>query len=64
MPEARFQLAGGDRNVGTVYLPEALPAPLPALVVCFGRQLTPFTAALAARGPEAGLAVVTFDVYG
>ncbi|GEM_PF-662994 len=64
MPEARFQLAGGDRNVGTAYLPEDRPAPLPALIVCFGRKLTPFTAELSARGPDAGLAVVTFDVYG
>ena len=36
MHESRFQLAGGDRNVGTVYLPEEQRAPVPVLVVCFG----------------------------
>ncbi len=68
MRQARFQLASGDRNVGTVYLPEGRQGRGPALVVCFGsasdQKPNPFTAELCARGPEAGLAVVTFDVYG
>lgn len=68
MRQSRFQLAGGDRNVGTVYLPEVQLAPVPVLVVCFGgtsdRQPNPFTAELCTRASEAGLAVVTFDVYG
>jgi dipeptidyl aminopeptidase/acylaminoacyl peptidase len=65
---SRFQLAGGDRNVGTVYLPEERPAPMPVLIVCFGgtsvRQLYPFTVELCARLTAAGAAVVTFDFYG
>lgn len=67
MHESRFQLAGGDRNMGTVYLPDERPAPVPVLVVCFGgisdRQLYPFTAELCARLTVAGAAVVTFDFY-
>jgi len=68
MQESRFQLVGGDRNVGTVYLPEERPAPVPVLAVCFGgisdRQLYPFTVDLCARLTAAGAAVVTFDFYG
>ena len=68
MRESRFQLADGDRNVGTVYLPEERSAPVPVLAVCFGgtsdRQLYPFTVELRARLTTAGAAVVTFDFYG
>src|ERR687886_1300173 len=67
MPASRFQLAGGDRNVGTVYLPEERPPTVPVLIVCLGgvthRQPFPFTAELCARAMNAGLAVVTFDFY-
>ncbi|MBV9282811.1 MAG: alpha/beta hydrolase [Chloroflexi bacterium] len=68
MHTSRFQLPGGDRNVGTVYLPEEVAAPMPVLVVCFGgssdRQPYPFTAGLCARLTAAGAGVVTFDVFG
>ena len=54
--------------MGTVYLPEERPAPMPVLIVCFGgtsdRQLYPFTVELCARLTAAGAAVVTFDFYG
>ena len=67
MHESRFQLPGGDRNVGTVYLPEERPTTVPVLIVCLGgathRQPFPFTAELCARAMDAGLAVVTFDFY-
>ena len=67
MRESRFQLADGDRNVGTFYLPETREAPLPVLIICHGwpgdRQLYPFTEALTSRATGAGLAIVTFDFY-
>jgi dienelactone hydrolase len=67
MNASRFQLPGGDRNVGTVYLPEVGPTTVAVLIVCLGgathRQLFPFTAELCARAVDAGLAVVTFDFY-
>ncbi len=67
MRESRFQLANGDRNVGTFYLPDERRAPLPALIVCHGwpgdRRLSPFTEELVARATEVGAAVVTFDFY-
>jgi dipeptidyl aminopeptidase/acylaminoacyl peptidase len=68
MHSTGFQLAGGDRNVGTVYLPQERVAPVPVLVVCFGgisdRQLYSFTIELCTHLIAAGAAVVTFDFYG
>jgi dipeptidyl aminopeptidase/acylaminoacyl peptidase len=62
-----YQLADGDRNVGTVYLPEKQAAAVPVLVVCGGgisdRQPGPFTVELCTRLTEAGAGVVTFDFY-
>jgi hypothetical protein len=48
MPESRFQLAGGDRNVGTVYRPEERPASVPVLIVCLGGD-SPATVSLHGR---------------
>ncbi len=33
MRESRFQLATGDRNVGTLYLPDERREPLPVLIL-------------------------------
>jgi len=64
---SRFQLQDGDKNVGTAYLPDERPAPVPVLVVCYGgtsdQHLYPFTVELRDRATAAGMAVVTFDFY-
>ena len=68
MHTLRFQLDQGDRNVGTIHLPDDLSKPLPVLVVCIpgpgNAEPTAFTQSLRRRGTAAGMAVVTFDLHG
>src|SRR5919199_5100146 len=67
MREEIFQIDFGDRNVGSLFLPEGASTTLPVLVICHGwpsdRHLYEFPAELVARGTDAGMAVVTFDFY-
>jgi predicted alpha/beta-hydrolase family hydrolase len=68
MEASRFQLTDGDRNVGTVYLPERRATTVSVLVVCLGGasdlQPSPLTVELCTRLTAAGVGVVTFDFYG
>jgi uncharacterized protein len=68
MHSTSFQLADGDRNVGTMYLPASPPVCGSVLIVCHGwqgdRTLTPFTTELVERLTAHGMAVVTFDFFG
>jgi dienelactone hydrolase len=67
MHEETFRLDFGDRNVGSLFLPDEASTSLPVLIICHGwpsdRHLYEFPAELVARGTAAGMAVVTFDFY-
>lgn len=68
MKSSDFRLPDGDRNAGTVYLPDATEGPMPAVIVCHGwggnRTLEPFSLDLCSRLTERGMALVTFDFFG
>ncbi len=68
MKQTDFQLSGGDRNAGTVYLPEGSPGQMPVVIVCHGwggnRALDLFRQDLCSRLTDHGMAVVTFDFFG
>ena len=68
MRSREFRLEGGDRNVGTAYLPVDTQKPSPVLIACHGwkfhRALTPFTTALVERLTARGMFVVTLDFFG
>lgn len=63
-----FRLETGDRNVGTVYLPDGVEGPIPVLVYCHGwggsQQLPPVIAALQPQLEARGVAVLAFDFFG
>ena len=63
-----FRLSTGDKNVGTVYLPQEGVANIPVIIYCHGwggrRQLWTPTQALSDRAMKEGIALVTFDFYG
>lgn len=62
-----FRIDKGDKNTGTVYLPNESAKKLPVIIYCHGlgsdRQLNPSTKALFDK-VLSGAAIVTFDFYG
>ena len=63
-----FKLDTGDKNVGTVYLPDEAAADIPVIIYCHGwggnRELYPTMQCLCERALRENMAVVTFDFYG
>jgi len=63
-----FQVANGDQNIGTVYLPHEHAANIPVIIFCHGwggsRQLGPPEEAIRDRAMRSGYAFVAFDFYG
>jgi len=63
-----FQLSSGDKNKGTVYLPNKESENIPIVVYCHGwggnRQLWQITEKLCEKLIAANIAFVTFDFYG
>ena len=63
-----FRLLTGDKNIGTVYLPQEDAVNIPVIIYCHGwggrRQLWTPTQALCDRAMSEGIALVTFDFYG
>lgn len=68
MKSRDFRLAAGDRNAGTVYLPDPHGDRMPVMIYCHGwggdRTLSAFPQELCSQLIEAGMAFVTFDFYG
>lgn len=63
-----FRLETGDRNTGTVYLPERNAVNTPVIIYCHGwggsRQLCPVTKLICDMTANKGVAFVTFDFFG
>ena len=63
-----FRLETGDRNKGTVYLPNEESLNLPVIIYCHGwaqnRRLWPPIKKLCDKAMAANIAFVTFDFYG
>jgi pimeloyl-ACP methyl ester carboxylesterase len=63
-----FRLSSGDRNVGTVYLPDQDSLNLPVMIYCHGwggsRKLHHFTRKLCERTIATNMAFVAFDFFG
>lgn len=68
MKTQTFRLETGDRNAGTVYLPDHVEGRIPVLVYCHGwggsQKLPPVIEQLRPRLEARGAAVLTFDFYG
>ncbi len=68
MNQFDFKLETGDRNSGTVYLPETVDHKLPVVIYCHGwgvnRKLGPSVHSLCAALTEASAALVAFDFWG
>jgi len=63
-----FTLTSGDKNVGTVYLPNEDTTNIPVIIYCHGwggsRKLWAPTEKLCERAIKENIALVTFDFYG
>jgi uncharacterized protein len=63
-----FQVPNGDRNVGTLYLPDSNDGACPVMILCHGwagdRQHGAFRQALCSTLTDRGMAVVSFDFFG
>ncbi len=68
MQQIEFRLDVGDRNAGTIYLPDGYVDKMPVLVYCHGwggsRKLWPPMDKLCETAIENNIALVTFDFFG
>jgi pimeloyl-ACP methyl ester carboxylesterase len=68
MKTLKFRLETGDRNAGTVYLPDSQNGRIPVLVYCHGwgasQKLPPVMTSLWPRFEDVGAGLLAFDFFG